>query len=427
MIKTTIENTPAAATSKPTFSGYEIFIIAILAILQFTIILDFMVLSPLGAMLLKELDIKTTQFGLVVSAYAFSAGASGLLAAGFADKFDRKKMLLFFYAGFLIGTAFCAMAPTYKFLLIARIITGLFGGVIGSISFAIITDLFRMEVRGRVMGFVQMAIAASQILGIPIGLMLANKYGWHSPFWMIAGFGLLVGLVIMIYMKPVAAHLHLKSEHSPLVHLWKTLTKADYITGFLATTLLATGGFMLMPFGSTFGINNLKLSMDELPILYGVTGAFSIVFGPLTGRLSDKIGKYRMFVAGSIISIALVGIYTNLGPSPLWLVIMLNVILFIGISGRMISASALTSAVPKPQDRGAFMSINSSVQQISGGIASAVAGMIVVQSSSGKLEHYPQLGLVVICSMVVAVGLMYRLNEQVRKQISAEHQKQTAS
>jgi predicted MFS family arabinose efflux permease len=408
--------------TKPLFSKYQVFIIAILAILQFTIILDFMVLSPLGAMLLKELNIKTSQFGLVVSAYAFSAGASGLLAAGFADKFDRKKLLLFFYTGFLIGTALCALANTYEFLMAARIITGLFGGVIGSISFAIITDMFELKVRGRVMGFVQMAFAASQILGIPIGLMLANNFGWHSPFWMIAGFGILVGIVILVGMKPVVAHLDLKSEHSPFVHLWKTLTKADYITGFLATTLLATGGFMLMPFGSAFGINNLKLSLDQLPILYGVTGAFSIVFGPLTGKFSDKIGKFRMFIVGTIISIAMVGIYTNLGPSPLWLVIMLNVILFIGISGRMISASALTTAVPKPQDRGAYMSINSSVQQISGGVASAVAGLIVVQTSGGKLEHYPALGLTVIGSMLVALVLMYRLNEQIRKQISATAQ-----
>lgn len=414
--------TQTLTAAKEIFSRYQIFIIAILAILQFTIILDFMVLSPLGALLMKELDIKTSQFGLVVSAYAFSAGASGLMAAGFADKFDRKKLLLFFYVGFLIGTALCALANTYQFLLAARIITGLFGGVIGSISFAIITDLFKMEVRGRVMGFVQMAFAASQILGIPIGLWLANHFGWHSPFWMIAGFGLLVGVVILAFMKPVANHLDIKSDRSPLSHLWKTLTKADYVTGFLATTLLATGGFMLMPFGSAFGINNLKLTMEELPILYGVTGVFSIIFGPITGRLSDKIGKFRMFVVGTIISIAMVEIYTNLGPTPLWLVIVLNVILFIGISGRMISASALTTAVPKPQDRGAFMSINASVQQISGGIASAVAGLIVVQSSSGELQHYPALGLTVIGSMLVAIFLMYRLNEQVRKQISAAAQ-----
>jgi len=345
------------------FSRYQVFVIAILAILQFSVILDFMVLSPLGALLMEKLNVLPSQFGLVVSVYAFSAGASGLLAAGFADKFDRKKFLLFFYSGFLTGTLLCAIAPTYHLLLIARIVTGIFGGVIGSVSFAIISDLFKLEVRGRVMGFVQMAFAASQVLGIPVGLLLANRFGWHSPFWMIAGFGLVVGIVIIIYMKPITEHLKIRSDQRhPLHHLIKTISRSQYIRGFLATTLLATGGFMLMPFGSAFGIHNLGLTMQQLPVLYGVTGTFAILFGPLIGRLSDKIGKYKIFVAGSGISIVMVIIYTNLGITPLWTIILLNVVLFVGITSRMITSSALLTAVPEPQDRGAFMSINSSVQ-----------------------------------------------------------------
>lgn len=196
--------------TKPIFSSYEKFIIAILTILQFSVILDFVVLSPLGYILLPALNVSTSQFGLVVSAYAFSAGTSALLAAGFADKFDRKKLLLFFYLGFIIGTVLCALAPTYNFLLGARIVTGLFGGVIGSIGASIITDLFKMEVRGRVMGFVQTAFAASQVLGIPIGLVLARKFGWHAPFWMIAGISCIIAVIIFIYMKPVIAHLKIK-------------------------------------------------------------------------------------------------------------------------------------------------------------------------------------------------------------------------
>lgn len=401
-----------------TFTKYQIFIIAILAILQFTIILDFMVLSPLGAILLKELSINPSQFGLVVSAYAFSAGASGLLAAGFADKFDRKRLLLFFYVGFVFGTALCAMATTYQFLLIARIVTGIFGGVIGSISFAIIADLFKIELRGRVMGFVQMAFAASQILGLPIGLFLADKFGWHSPFWLIVGFSIFVGIAIMIYMKPVTAHLDIKMEHNAIQHLWKTLSKPDYLRAFLATILLATSGFMLMPFGSAFSINNLKISMSDLPILYGVTGIFSIVFGPLSGKLSDKVGKYKIFVFGSIITMIMVAIYTNLGVTPLWVVIVLNVILFAGITARMISASALMSAIPEQHDRGAFMSINSSIQQISGGVAAALAGVIVSQASDGTMQHYPVLGYVVVASMIIAIFMLNMVNKQVQKNLS---------
>ncbi len=407
--------TATNSESSTTFTKYQIFIIAILAILQFTLILDFMVLSPLGAILLKELSIKPAKFGLVVSAYAFSAGASGLLAAGFADKFDRKKLLLFFYVGFVFGTILCALATSYQYLLIARIVTGIFGGVIGSISFAIISDLFKMELRGRVMGFVQMAFSASQILGLPIGLYLANKYGWHSPFWLIAGFSVFVGIAIVVYMKPVTEHLKLKNDRNAFQHLWKTLSHSDYLRAFVATILLSTGGFMLMPFGSAFSINNLKISMNDLPILYGATGVFSILFGPISGKLSDTLGKYKVFVVGSIIAMVIVAIYTHLGVTPLWLVIIINVIMFAGITARMISASALMTAIPQPQDRGAFMSINSSIQQISGGIASALAGVIVSQASDGTMLHYDLLGYTVVASMLIAIAMMYVLNEQVRK------------
>lgn len=402
-------------TQKNIFSGYQKFMIAILAILQFTVVLDFMVLSPLGAQLLKELNITTQQFGWVVSAYAFSAGVAGLLAAGFADKFDRKKLLLFFYCGFLLGTLFCAIAPNYYFLLIARIVTGIFGGVIGSVSFAIITDIFKMEVRGRVMGFVQMALAASQVLGIPIGLLLANNFGWHAPFWMIAIFGIFVGIVIVIYMKPINEHLLLKSDRNAFEHLVKTISHKHYIIGFLGTVLLATGGFMLMPFGSAFSINNLDLTMEQLPLLYGITGIFSIIFGPLIGRLSDKIGKFKTFFVGTVISAMMVLIYTNLSSTPLWLVIVINVILFIGISSRIIASSALMTAIPSQQDRGAFMSINSAIQQISGGFASALAGMIVFQTTSNELKNYNYLGFVVVASMIFATIMMWRVNKHVQE------------
>jgi predicted MFS family arabinose efflux permease len=416
--------TPSPGKEKA-FSSYQIFVIAILSILQFSIILDFMVLSPLGAMLMPQLHISTAEFGWVVSAYAFSAGASGILAAGFADGFDRKKFLLFFYVGFLLGTVLCALAPDYTFLLIARIITGIFGGVIGSVSFAIISDLFKFEVRGRVMGFVQMAFAASQILGLPIGLVLANKFGWHSPFWMIAIFGIAVGVLILLYMKPVDDHLKIKSDRNALQHLIKTASMPDYVKAFFCTTLLATGGFMLMPFGSAFSTNNLGLTMEQLPWIYGITGAFSILTGPLLGKLSDRFGKLQIFVGGTIVGAIMVGVYTQLGVTPIWVVIALNIVLFAGISARMISSSALVSAIPAAQDRGAFMSINASVQQVAGGISSAIAGLIVVQASDGMLHRYDILGYVVMGTMVVTVVMMYYINKQVLR-MAREATKATA-
>jgi predicted MFS family arabinose efflux permease len=395
------------------FTPYQVFMIAILSILQFTIILDFMVMAPLGVILMKTLDITPTKFSLVVSSYAFSAGASGLLAAGFADKFDRKKLLMFFYTGFLLGTVFCAMAPTFEFLLAARIITGIFGGVIGSIIFAIITDLFKMEVRGRVMGFVQMSFSASQVLGIPIGLLLANAYGWHASFWMIAIVGAVIGVIMLIKMKPVTDHLGLHPDRNAFHHLLTTVSNKKYLFGFLTMSFLASGGFMLMPFGSAFGTHNLGLSLEELPMLYLLTGVFSIVVGPLAGKYSDTIGKYKMFIIGSILAMAAVVIYTNLGVTPFWLVSIVSIFLFASITTRMIPASALMTAIPAPQDRGAFMSINSATMQISGGIATVAAGQIVGQSATGMILHYDTLGFVVVGTMAIMIGMMYYINRNV--------------
>ena len=399
------------------FTRYQSFVVAVLALMQFTVILDFMVLAPLSAILLPTLHITTAQFGLVVSAYAFSAGISGLLAAGFADKYDRKKILMFFYCGFLLGTFLCAIAPDYYFLLGARIVTGMFGGVVGSIGMAIISDLFELEKRGRVMGFVQMGFAGSQVLGLPIGLYLANNFGWHSPFFMIAGLGLIMGVIVFIYLKPIAEHLKTKVERNAFVHLFKTVSRPDYLKAFAATILLATGGFMMMPFGSAFSVNNIGIKLDQLPMLYMVTGIFTMGVGPLVGRFSDKIGKYNMFLIGSLVTMIMVAIYCNLGITPLWIILIINVVLFAGIFSRIIPASALMTAIPDSHDRGAFMSINSSIQQISGGVAAAIAGLIVVQMPDGKIMHYDTLGYVVMGATVITMAMMYMINQQVAKKI----------
>jgi len=395
------------------FSRYQLFIIALLAVLQFTVVLDFMVLSPLGAQLMKVLHLTTSQFGLAVSGYAFSAGFSGLLAAGFADRFDRKKLLLFFYTGFITGTFLCGIAPSYYFLLTARIITGFFGGVISAISYAIISDLFDLKVRGRVMGFVQMAFATSQVMGIPVGLYFANRVGWHAPFLLITGVSLLEFTGIVIYMRPINEHLKVVSDRNPFQHLFKTVAHSEYLSAFVFSTLLVTGGYMIMPFGSAFSVNNLGIPMAQLPVLYFVTGIFSMAAGPFLGKLSDVIGKYNVFTLGSIISIGIILYYTNLGITPFWLVVLLNTVLMFAVLSRLISSSALITAIPSANERGAFMSINSSVQQLSGGIASIFAGLIVVQSASGKLMHYDTIGYIVVASMIITIIMLRSINKNV--------------
>jgi predicted MFS family arabinose efflux permease len=398
------------------FTSYQKLLIAILALLQFTVVLDFMILSPLGDILMKSLDISPSQFGLVVSSYAFSAGASGILAAGFADKFDRKKLLLFFYIGFIGGTLCCALANTYYLLLAARIVTGLFGGVIGAVIMAIITDVFDIRQRGRVMGFVQMAFAVSQVLGLPIGLYVANLWDWHATFMMIVIVGALIGVVMAWRMRPIDAHLALQSDKTAFRHLQHTFVKRHYQIGFLATALLSVGGFMLMPFGSAYLVNNIKISQHDLPLVFLFSGMTTMVIMPLVGRLSDKVNKFKLFLVGSVIAIVMIVVYCNMPPIPLWQMVVVNMLLFVGISSRILPATTLVTGIPEMKDRGAFMSINASLQQMAGGIAAVSAGFIVTQQSkTSPLEHYDILGWVVSFFVVVCIFLIYYVSKMVAR------------
>jgi predicted MFS family arabinose efflux permease len=405
-------------TEKIPFTSYQKFVIATMAFTMFSVVLDFMIMSPLGDMLMKAFNMKPSQFGAAVSVYAFSAGTAGFLTAGFADRFDRKKLLLFFYTGFIAGTFLCSLAPSYEMLLGARIITGLFGGVIGSICMAIITDIFDIHHRGRVMGFVQMGFGASQVLGIPIGLFIANQWNWRAPFVMVAVLGLITALLIVFKLRPVTDHLKKQIDRSALSHLWHTFAKRNYRIGFLATAFLSIGGYMMMPFGSAFAINNLKISQEHLPLLFMVSGSASLIIMPIAGKLSDKLDKFKIYLVASIWMMIIVILYTNLSASPLWFVMLFNVLMMIGILSRMVPASALTTAIPDMQDRGAFMSINSSLQQIAGGVAAAAGGMIVVQRDKfSPLEHYNTLGYVMVCISVISVFLLYRVSNLVKKKL----------
>lgn len=398
--------------SKPLpFTRYQKIVVVLIATLQFTVVLDFMVMSPLSDFLIKALDITPAQFGLVVSSYAFSAGISGILAAGFADKFDRKKMLLFFYTGFVIGTLFCGIATTYPMLLFARIVTGIFGGVIGAIGMAIVTDLFAINQRGRVMGITQMAFAASQVLGIPISLVIADRWGWNAPFLMIVGLSIILGVLVVFLMKPVDKHLSLNVDTKALGHLWSTLKTPRYQTGFVTTALLSIGGFMLMPFGSVFAVNNLGVAPGDLFVIFTATGVCSIVIMPMIGRLSDRYDKFKIFMYGSLWAAVMVLFYTNLSSIPLWQVILCNILMFVGIMSRVVPSTAMVSGIPEMKDRGAFMSIMTSLQQLAGGIAAVIAGLIVHQETkTSPLENFDVLGIVVAVCIIATIYGLYRVD-----------------
>ncbi|NIG54384.1 MFS transporter [Chitinophaga sp. Cy-1792] len=404
------------------FSGEQKLIVLMLALTQFTVVLDFMVLSPLGDMLMKSMQIKPDHFGIVVAAYAFSAGASGLLTAGFADKFDRKKLLIFFYAGFMLGTLCCGLSTNYPMLVASRTITGIFGGVIGSISMAIVTDLFPLEQRGRVIGFAQMGFGASQVLGIPVSLYIANRWGWESPFFMVVILAAIIMGMIVFKLPPVTAHLKLQHDRSIVQHLLNTVKKKDYRIAFTATALLSIGGFMMMPFGSTYAINNLHVTQEQLPILFTASGCASLVIMPLIGKLSDRVDKFGLYTVAACWLMVMVVIYTNINPQPLWVLIIINILMLGGILARMVPATTMVTAIPVMEDRGAFMSINASLQQIAGGVAAVLTGWIVTRKDNfSPLEHYDTVGWVVVGFSLVSIVLLGRVSKMVKaKQARSE-------
>jgi predicted MFS family arabinose efflux permease len=404
------------SVDKAKFTSYQIIVVALLALTQFSVVLDFLVISPLGYMVMKSMSLSPNQFGLAVSVYAFSAGVSGLLTAGFADRFDRKKLLLFFYIGFILGTLACGLTISYPMLIAARLITGFFGGVIGSISMSIVVDLFPMYKRGRAMGFMMMGLGASQVLGIPISLYLANIWGWQSPFLMIASLAVIIWVLILVKMRPVTENLNIKSDRNAFSHLWHTAAKRKYQVGFLSTLFLSIGGFMMMPWGSTFAINNLRVTPDQLPYLFFVGGLSSLIVMPLIGNLADKMDKFKLFVLASIWMILTVVVYTNLLPISFWIIMLMYALMMLGIMSRVTPSMALSSDLPEPQDRGAYMAINSSLQQIAGGVTAIAGGLILVQKDNfSPIEHYDTVGYVIAIISLVNIFFVFRVNKLLKK------------
>lgn len=394
---------------------YQWLAVAILALTQFTVVLDFMVMSPLGDLLMKDFKVKPDQFGIVVSSYALAAGLSGFLTAGFADRFDRKRLLVFFYSGFILGTLFCGLAESYNQLVLARILTGLFGGVMSSISMAIVADIFSLEQRGRVMGFMQMGFGLSQIVGIPLSLFIADMYNWQTPFYLIVGLSVGMLLAILLALKPINAHLALERENSAFKHMLATIKNRNYRIGFLATAFMSLGGYFMMPWGSAFAVNNVGISQKELPFLFMVVGVSTFMIMPLIGILADKINKFQLFMTASIVMIASVLVYVHLGETTLFVLIVVNIFMMGGIMARMVPSQALTTSVPEAKDRGAFMSINASLQQIAGGIAAMIGGKIVWQySPSSPLMNFDLLGYVVVGVIIINIYLTYRVYNYVK-------------
>lgn len=375
---------------------------------QFTHILDFIIMMPLGPQFTRLFGISDAQFGLLVSAYTLSAGASGLLAATYVDRFDRRTLLLWLYALFGLATLACGLAPDYGFLMGARVAAGIFGGVLSALAQTIVADVVPFERRGRAMGIVMSAFSVATVAGVPLGLWLAGWLGWHAAFLAIAALCGLAWVGAALTLPPLREHLQAQPQ-SLLRGLEAVLAERNHWRAFAMSALMMFTGFTVIPFITIYVQANVGLVDSDIPLMYLVGGAVTLVTARWFGRMTDRRGKVPTFTRLAwLVSLPLMAT-TLMPPVPLWAVLIVSTSFFVIMSGRMIPGMAIITSAAEPRQRGAFMALNASVQSAAMGLASLVGGLIIARDAAGRVEHYWIAGLIGVVASIASAAMARRL------------------
>lgn len=388
----------------------ERILLLILAAINFSNILDFMIMMPLGPQLMRLFEINPKQFGLLVSSYTISAGISGFFTAFIVDKFDRKKFLQFLYAGFLLGTLACGLAGNYHLLMIARVFTGIFGGVIGAVILSIVGDTIPFERRGQAMGMIMAGFSVASVFGVPFGLFIANEFGWQAPFIFLAVLALPLSYLIWRFVPNVNAHLSSGNRTDIRQVLVNITSDANQRKSVTLMMVLMFGHFSIIPFLSPYMVANVGFKESDLAYIYLIGGAFNMFSGPMIGKLADRVGKKKVFTWFVILCSLPVFAITNMPHIALWIALIATTLFFIVSGGRFIPAQAMVSETVQPQMRGSFMSILSSMQQLSAGVASYIAGFIIVKDDvTGMMSNYNLVGYLSIGATLLTIFLVKRI------------------
>jgi MFS transporter, DHA1 family, inner membrane transport protein len=384
-------------------------IVFLLACVNFTHIMDFMIMMPLSPQLMRIFQISPQEFGILVSTYTISAGITGFFAAFFVDRYDRKQVLLISYVGFVVGTFACAFAPTYSFLLMARVVAGAFGGLIGAQVFSIIGDLIPFERRGSAMGNMSSAFSVASVIGIPFGNYIATEWSWHAPFFIIASLGALVIPFIFTYLPIMSGHIQKTQNYRPFSVIENILADKNQQVGLLFGVVLMIGHFSIIPFISPYMVANVGFTEKDLTYIYFVGGTLTFFSSPFIGRFADKYGKLRIFTIFGFLALLPIFLITNMPRVPVYLALVATAMFFVFASSRFIPANAMITSLVSPQQRGGFMSISASLQQLASGIASFVAGLVITKSATGELLYYNYVGYAAILVSISCIFIAQRL------------------
>ncbi len=383
----------------------RVMVLLVLALVQFTSIVDFMVVMPLGPIMMRKLGLETGQFSMIVSSYSISAGLAGLLASSIMDRFGRKTAYMSLFAGFLLGTLACGLARDYATLLAARALAGAFGGILGGLGLTIIADVFPEEHRGRATGVLMSAFALAPAFGVPAGLQIGEMYGWYAPFLILAALGLVVFIAGILVMPPLRGHLRQLAHVHPLVQIVETFRQPSNLICFALTAAVMFGAFSVIPFISLSLVANVGVPEKKLWQVFATAGILTLFGAPIVGALADRFGKLRVFRIVASIAAGLILVLTNLPVVPLAVAALLVGLLMVSNAGRMAASMSMITASVASRSRGGLMSANSAVQHVSAGLGAFVGGWILGPLQDGHLHHFAVVGLVALGATLVSIWI----------------------
>ena len=383
-----------------------------LAGIQFTHVLDFMIMMPLGPQFIRTLQINTREFGLLLSSYSFAAAVFGLLSSAYIDRFDRRKLTLGSYLLFILATLLCGLAPNYPMLLGARALSGAFGGMLGALVQTMIADTIPFERRGKAMGMVMASFSVSTVAGVPLGLLLANHlefFGWCAPFFFIVLLSLIFLVIGWRMLPSLTHHLEQGRQADVLAQIMAVAMEPAHVTAFAFMGLTIMSSLMVIPYIALYLTSNVGMSDQVITVMYLCGGAATFFTAPWFGRLADRHGKLPTFRAIAIAAFVPILFTTHMTPVPVWLVLINSTAFFVLVSGRMIPGMAMITAVAQPQVRGAFMSLVSSTQMLAAGTASLLSGLIITRTATGQIEHYNLDGYIALAFGLMTLWMAGRL------------------